>query len=220
MKKLVYVLLTISLMAFTASDCSYYFNMNTGDQIELQSFDAKNKLTGTSRQTVTAKTADKISFKSVTYDKKDKEVGSVIYDVICDGGNVKVDMKSMLNAELMKTYDPSSISIDAKDLEMPSKLTVGQTMPDGHITVRTKGDMPMMVCETKVSNRKVAAKEDVTCPLGTFNCYKITSDLNSKISFIKTAGTMAEWYSLEKGMIKSESYSKKGELTGYTVRSK
>lgn len=220
MKKLILFLLSFILVAFTASDCSYYFNMNVGDEIELQTFDEKNKLTGTNKQTVTAKTNDKITFRSVSLDKKGKEIGNALYDVICENGVLKIDMKSMLNAEVMKAYDPSTISIDATHLEMPSNLTVGQALPDGHITVKTTGDMAMLVSEIKVFNRKVLAKEDVTTPAGTFECYKLSSDLNSKIAFIKTSGSAMEWYSPEKGIVKSESYNKKGELTGYTVRSK
>lgn len=220
MRKYLALIPLFVLVAFTTATCPFYFNMNVGDQIEMQSFDEKNKLTSISKQSVTEKSANKISFKSVTYSPKEKEKGSITYDVLCENGNVKVDMKSFLDAEMMKSYDPSTINVDASHLDFPSTLTVGQTLSDGYVTVKTVGAMAMIVIDTKISNRKVASKEDVTTPAGTFNCYKITYDVNSKIGFVKVSGSGAEWYSMDKGMIKSESYDKKGVMSGYTVRSK
>ena len=64
-----------------------------------------------------------------------------------------------------------------------------------------------------ITNRKVEAIETITTAAGTFDCVKISYDVESKMMFtIKAKG--AEWYALETGLVKSESYDAKGKLTG------
>jgi hypothetical protein len=64
-----------------------------------------------------------------------------------------------------------------------------------------------------LSNRKCAAIESVTTPAGTFECYKITQDVEAK-AIVKVLATDITWLAEGVGVVKSESYDKKGKLMG------
>jgi len=67
-----------------------------------------------------------------------------------------------------------------------------------------------------VSNRKVEAVESLTTPAGTFECYKISYDVATKMMInVKTKGV--EWFSKGVGMVKSETYDSAGKLLGSNV---
>jgi hypothetical protein len=62
----------------------------------------------------------------------------------------------------------------------------------------------------------VDAIEDVTTPAGTFNCVKISYDIETK-TFMTMRASGIEWYAKDVGVVRSESYNGKGKLTGYSV---
>ena len=59
-----------------------------------------------------------------------------------------------------------------------------------------------------------------TTAAGTFDCHKVTYDFDVKFGFVKAKGSGVEWYDKDKVLVKSESYNKKGKLTGYTELTK
>jgi len=73
--------------------------------------------------------------------------------------------------------------------------------------------MTVMNITIAITNRKVEAVENVTTPAGTFECYKISYDIDTKMMFtVKVKGV--EWYAKNVGLVKSESYSTDGKLMG------
>jgi hypothetical protein len=66
-----------------------------------------------------------------------------------------------------------------------------------------------------ITNRKVNAKESITTPAGTFNCYAISSNSETKMG-LKMMFEIKEWVAEGMGVIKSETYNKNGKLMGYT----
>ena len=64
-----------------------------------------------------------------------------------------------------------------------------------------------------ITGREVLAKENVTVPAGSFDCYKINQ-------VVETSGPMkfstpsTEWICEGVGMIRSQSYGKNGEIAG------
>jgi hypothetical protein len=73
---------------------------------------------------------------------------------------------------------------------------------------------PMLNQTITVSNRKVEGMEKVTTAAGTFDCVKISEDVEFK-TIIKFQVNTVSWYSKEVGLVKSESY-RKGKLMGST----
>ena len=74
-----------------------------------------------------------------------------------------------------------------------------------------------MTLTVDLTNRQIVAHETIETPAGSFKCIKYSYDAFSKMGFIKMNSSGIEWYSAALGTIRSESYDKKGKLTGYTV---
>ncbi len=211
------------IMLFTtaswAQSCEPYFPMNEGTEFEITNYDAKGKTTGKSKHLVEKVngSGDNISaeVKVITYDKKDKEVATNTLVMECKNGVFMVDMNTYINQESMKAYENMEMTVDASNLELPSGMSAGQKLKDAKIKISmgAAGGMTFMNMFVNISNRKVEAVEDITTSAGTFNCIKITQDVEAKVG-IKVTSKVTEWYAKDVGMVRSESYNKKGKLMG------
>jgi hypothetical protein len=73
-----------------------------------------------------------------------------------------------------------------------------------------------MAFTTDITNRKVLAIEEITGAAGTFECFKISQDIESKVGFVKVFMSSVFWYAEKIGLIRSEAYNKKGKLQSVT----
>lgn len=83
----------------------------------------------------------------------------------------------------------------------------------------------MMTMSMAMTNRKVDGQESITTPAGTFNAYKITSDVafDNRAMGIPIRSTMKTVSYRTNDLlfdVKSETYNKNGKLMGYTLLSK
>jgi len=201
-----------------AQDCVPYYSAKQGSVREMTSYDKKNKVTGSSVQTVKEirTTGDKTEWTigTVSKDEKGKEVSSGDLHMSCEGGIFKMDMKNFIDQATMESFEGMEVTMDATDLAFPGDLSVGQALPDGNISLRVSSSgMTVMNMVIKVYDRKVVAMEDITTPAGTFSCYKMTSTVETKNMFTIIAKT-TDWMARNVGTVKSESYDKNGALTG------
>lgn len=225
MKKILFFTVMIMLPAFTfAQGCEGIFPMKQGVVIEMQSFNPKGVLQSTNRQTIlsveNAGGEVAIKVKSEQLDNNGKPEFDQVLTMKCANDVFYMDMKDMLDSRAMSMFKDMDVSFSGIDLEFPAKMQVGQSLPNGNITMSVSSSgFNAMNMEMKVINRKIEAKEPVTTPAGTFDCYKITYDIDIKtIVNVKTSG--AEWFAKDVGVVKSEQYDKKGDLMGYTLLSK
>lgn len=224
MKKLLFTLISVAFgITSWGQGCEGFYPLKTGAVIEMQTYSAKEKLTGTNRQTVleASETADGmvIKVKSEQFDEKGKPVFEQELQMRCKDNVFYMDMESFLDPNAMNSMKDMEVTVDASDLAFPSHMEVGQTLPDGRVSMKVSGAMAMLNMTVNIINRKVEAFESISVPAGTFDCYKITFDTDVK-SIVNVTTTTAEWVSKNVGMVRSESYDKKGKLTGYTVLSK
>jgi hypothetical protein len=225
MKKLFFTILIIATLTITSwsQACEGFYPLKTGTVIEMQSFSAKDKLTATNRQTILeADETDEgliIKVKSEQFDEKGNAIFEQELQMRCKDNVFYMDMESFLDPNTMKSMQDMEVTVDASDLAFPSRMEVGQTLPDGSVSMKVSGGMAMLNMTVNIINRKVEAFESITVPAGTFDCYKITYDTDVK-SIVKVTTTTAEWIAKNVGMVRSETYDKKGKLTGYTVLSK
>ena len=231
-KKIVSALLILCLVwgyhyRISAQECSSLIPVKTGTKMEMKHYNAANQLQSTTLTTVKSKTPTskgyevKVDVKSVTPGRKSDQEKSLTFK--CEYGYLIWDMDDM-----MKELLPQAGNNTMKDLEMkfssvplkfPAKLTVGQKLDDAEIrvTVMREG-LAMADVKTEFVNRKVEAVEKITTPAGTFNCYKITYDLQSKSMFMNQL-RQVDWMSEGVGIVKSESYDKSNKLMSYSVLS-
>lgn len=219
--------ITVSLFLFISfnqlfsQECQPYYLADEGAVREMASYDKKDKLTGTTVQTVKEirVSGDKTEWTigTVSKDDKGKEISSGDLHMSCEGGIFKMDMKNFIDEETLKSFEGMEITMDATDLDYPAVLTAGQALKDGDITIKvTNQGMPVMTMVVRIYDRKVEAAEDMTTPAGTFSCYKMTSTIETKTMFTIVAKS-TDWIAAKVGPVRSESYDKAGKLLSYMV---
>ena len=210
-------------------NCGYYMPLKQNSGVEMKSFNAKDKPTGSVIQKITTVseaggyTVAKIQAEN--FNEKGKSIGQNIYDVKCNGTSVLIDSKMLLDPKSMESYKDMEMKFTSGDIEVPSNLAVNSTMKDASMamTVVNNG-VTFSEMNIKLLNRKVVSKETITVPAGTFECFKVTYDVAIDMKTmgfpiaIKTKG--AEYISAKIGTVKSESYDANGKLVGYNVLSK
>lgn len=217
MKHLFTLLCLFGFYSFNYSQCNPYFNVENGSKWEITNYTSSDKVVSRQVNEITSFNekssgwAAEINMKS--YDKKDKLEFESDLGMECIDGTIKLDMSRFLPQETMKAFEDMNMKITTDNLEIPSDLSVGATLKDGSITMTA--DMLMSITTT-IADRKVEAKESVTTPAGTFDCYKISYNIKSK-SIVNIEMKGVEWLADGVGMVKSESYSKKGKLTGTSL---
>ncbi len=223
MKKLLISLLIAAFPALLiAQDCGFY-NFSKGTVLGYQNFDGKGKLTGTSRLTFLDSYSEGNAYiykmrNEVTNESSKEQPKPVEYLMRCENGEFYIDMSSMMDPAMASTFG-TDVKVTSSELSYPSNLSVGQTLPDASFSISsgTQG-VTVLSMTIDVTNRVVAAKESVTVPAGTFECYKITYNVDTKMLF-KISATAAVWMTKGGGTVKSETYDKKGKLTSSMVLS-
>ena len=220
------IVLPLLLLLFTASfamsqDCEMYFPVNKGQVRELSSFDQKDKYTGKTRQTVIesiqSSDAFTLTILSEAMDQDDQILFNSELSVACKDGVFYMDMDDLL-AGTANTMGDLDITIEGDNLGYPAGMKPGDRLMDGTITM-TIAEAPMMNTTVRIFNRSVEAREDITTDAGTFSCFKISYDIETK-SVITLRASAVEWIAKDIGVVRSESFNKKGKLTGYSELTK
>lgn len=211
-------------VAVQAQDCSIFYPFKEGVTLEYTNYNKKGKVEGSTTSTVTTVEASGdaalAKINTVIRDEKGKEQFSGAYDVRCDNGTIIMDASNMVNPAMQQSLANMEVSIEGTELALPSTLTVGQELPDASTTIKAGSNGVTIINMTvNVTNRKVLSREELTTPAGTFNCYKITQDTDVKMMIAKTM-TSIDYYAEGVGMVRSETYDKKGNLEGYTELTK
>jgi hypothetical protein len=213
-----------SLTLFSQNDCVGYAMSKEGASMEMTSYNKKGKATGIVYTEVLDVESEgketKITIKSILYDENKKELKNRMKgntELICSPDGIKIDIsKIYLQEGQEKMFEDMEARIEGEFLNIPTNLTVGQTLPDGNVTIHI--EKLGMKNTIKVFNRKVEARENITTPAGTFDCFKISEDV--EVNFMFTFKTKSvSWVAKNIGTIKSESY-RKDELSGSTLLTK
>ncbi len=204
-----------------SQDCVFYCPVKEGTITETKHYNAKDKIQSTDKQTILSKKVTgndvAVTIKAESYDDKDKLLANRDLTFECKNGVFYFDMKNLIDPQTMSAYKDMEVKMTATNLDMPSALSVGKTLGDGNVQMSVSNQgMTLMNMTINISNRKVEAIEKITTPAGTFDCFKISYDVETKMMFkMQTKGV--DWIAKEVGAIRSETYDSKGKLTGYTV---
>jgi hypothetical protein len=222
MKKIFVLLISIFIYqnASKAQTCGYLLLTNNAE-VEMSMFDKKNQPSGKVVYKVLSSNGKEAKVVSKVYNEKGKEMGGGEGSYKCDGNNFSFDMKALLPSDQTKAMNLKDMEVKTNNatLNYPSNMTVGTTLPDNEFTADTySGTMKLMGMSFKVTNRKVEAKESITTPAGTYDCFKITSNQDMKTIFNFNI-QMTEWFSPNVGVIKTEAY-RKGSLFSSTLITK
>lgn len=221
--------LFFSAGAVSAQECMALFPNTKGAQMVNKCYDAQNNLISTSTYTVQESYENlnggdaNIGFALTDGDGQLLDQG--ILNVNCNGENFFMKLVSKSdsptaamsllagNTELVGNYlDYPNTFVD----EYPFDNTFA--MEPAEFMVYDKVDKKHFV-KVNVRNRKFEKNEKVTTPAGTFNASKISFDYDVYDSQEKKLTTYKgmEWYSLENGIVRSETYNKSNQLVNYSV---
>jgi len=227
MKKLILslaVIFSFSLLVTAQDDCMAFFPTDEGTVLVSSSYDASQNLLGTMTYRVnkTYNYADgtQTSIGFTLTDKNGNTIDNGNMLASCMDGNFFLKMNNMgITSDLM-SYLTSDTELVGDFLDYPnvfSDLPYDPTfqMSGGEFTIRSKTDKKASV-RVRVYNRKYEKSESITTPAGTFNAAKVTFDFevtqNQKTRMYKGA----EWYAMNAGIVKSETYDSNNNLMNYT----
>ena len=216
--------LVIAYTGLKAQNCSAYFPFVKGTVLTYTDFDGKDKETGNHSMTVNELSDNagvtEAKVTSVAFDAKSKETTKAELIMRCKAGEFYMDMKNLASG--MQNMNGMTMEATAQYLTYPTTLSVGSTLPDGAMQMRLlQNGQEFSTVDMKIYDRKVAAHESVTTPAGTFNCIKITYNVETvmkTMGFPMTTNTSgAEWLAPGVGSVKSEAYAKNGKKMSYSI---
>ncbi|NET34139.1 MAG: hypothetical protein F6K19_19300 [Cyanothece sp. SIO1E1] len=212
-------------LSWAQIDCHPFVPNDTGTKWEVTDYSPKGKVLGRTTFELVDKVidGDNITFKVATtyYDKKDKESFTHEFEAYCKGGTFEFDMSYRMNGGTMQAYQNMDFEVDATSFTVPDlDAKAGTTLPDGSLAVSVgSGGVNMFKMKVDITDRKLEAREELTTPAGTFPCAVLSQTVTTKM-IMKVQASSKEWYSEGVGMVRSESYNKKGKMTGYSELTK
>jgi hypothetical protein len=233
MRNLLLLLISLLPARLIAQDC-FGMTFKPGMGFEMQSYTAKDKPNG--RMTYLVKNVRKegaatvMDIEFTSFDDQDKpRQNAVPVKYTCTGDEIIADLSNlMMGAGQTQAFKDAEMRIKTNQLSFPRTLTAGQKLPDGRMEGEfyNNGTLTMSMDMT-VANRQVGPKESLTTPAGTFDVYKVSSDMalknrvaamNMSIPFnMKNISYRANNTIFD---VRTETYNKNGKLMGYTVLTK
>tara|TARA_R110002074_G_scaffold104764_1_gene226254 strand:+ start:5773 stop:6465 length:693 start_codon:yes stop_codon:yes gene_type:complete len=212
----------IGILSLTAQDnCSKFYPMTEGVTMEFTNYNKKGKVEGISSYKVTeTNTVGNTTNATMAInlkDEKGKEIYSTDYKLSCTGNMVTLDYESLLPSDMMNQYGDMDIEISGNDIEIPNDLSVGQNLNDANVTMKIGMSGINMNIAVDMLNRKVEKKESVTTPAGTYDCYVVYSENQSKMMMANQVYPSRVWLAEGVGMVKQETYKKNGDLMSSTL---
>ncbi len=228
LKSSLFTLIALMLSAglIQAQNCDLFMQFKEGVTTEYQMLDKKGKLSGTTQNTVkNLKSAGSETTAVITQkmtDEKGKEVTSGTYEVICEGNAYRMDVSSLLPAGLTDQFGENmEVTFEGDGLVMPTDLSVGKTFPSSSNEINfASGGMNLMSMKMDITDHKVESKEEVSVPAGKFDAYKVVYNMTTKMMGANSTFKVVSWYADGVGMVKQESYDKKGKLDSTMLLSK
>jgi hypothetical protein len=222
---LIFGILFLSVATIFAQTCPHYYPLQAGNYWELTNYDKKDKVGSINLVTVNSVENNTNGFVSSltikTNDAKGKESGTNQLVMKCEAGIFYFDMQNFIPAETLEGFKEMEVSVEANNMQYPAVLAENSALPDASITMVVKNaGMTLMTIVINITNRKVVGKETITVPAGTFDTWKISYNVDSKMGFVKVQSSVIEYLSLGSGMVKSETYNDKGALMAYTLLTK
>lgn len=190
-------------------DCEIYYPMKEGAKFQITHYDKSKK-----------KASSVVNYEITNVKKTGQGTASTLkmsvesngknaipeqeVDLVCTGNKLSIDFESLLNPEMLAQYGQFDYEITGTNLDWPSDLSVGKTLPDAEMNMALSMHGMNMTVSTKVTNRKVIDKEKITTPAGSFDCYVMTYDTTVKAMGMNTKMSSKQWFAKGVGMVKQE----------------
>ncbi len=223
-----FLLIAISSAATYAQTCMG-MTLKAGMGCEMLTYNAKDKLTGKMTYNVTdvrregGNTVVTVAFESA--DEKGKSTQKSTLTYTCSGNELIADLSGFMQNGQNQSFKDGELRMKTNRLTY-SALSAGQTLPDGKLEADMYNNGSLMVeMSIDMTNRSVGNQESLTVPAGTFEVFKVSSDMTIKSKVMGMsipANLKVVTYRANNTLfdIRSETYSKNGKLYAYTVLNK
>ncbi|OBR39396.1 hypothetical protein A9200_17475 [Maribacter hydrothermalis] len=221
-KLLLILFFLIGIISLTAQDnCSKFYPMTEGVALEYTNYNKKGKVEGVSSfkvtETNTSGNTTNATMAINLKDEKGKDIYNTDYKLSCTGNMVTLDYESLLPSNMLEQYGEMDLTITGNDIEIPNDLSVGQNLNDANVSMKIDMSGISMNMTVDMVNRKVEKKESVTTPSGTYDCYVLYSENQSKMMMVNQVYPSRVWLAEGIGMVKQETYKKNGDLMASTM---
>ncbi len=223
MKRLLFLMLGLPFLSH-AQECGNFLFMNDHSVVVMTVYDQKGKETGTQTWTIAEVKKNNDAFESVVSgvfkNNKGKEVASSSGVYRCEKGVLKADARMNMPPQQMENYKEADAKFESAYIDYPSDMTTGQSLGDVDFRMEIDNKGVTNIITFKMTDRKVESKESVTTPAGTWDAFVISYNSVFRIQIgpigmpVNIIGK--EWFVPGIGVVKSESYTKGGKLTGST----
>ncbi|WP_405208754.1 hypothetical protein [Aquimarina sp. LLG6339-5] len=216
----------ITTSSISQNDCSQFYPSKVGTKITMHHFNKKNKLTSETNYEVlevsSSGSDSKIKMNmSMNDSKKQKIITETQFIAICDGETTRLDPESIISPGLFKQYKDMEYSIKGTGIDIPNSISIGQELPDGHVTMSVDAGVMSIDMTVDLKKRKVASKETISTSAGSFDCYVITYINETNMSMgMKQTFYVKQWISKGVGLVQQETTKSNGKLLSKSVLAK
>ena len=113
-------------------------------------------------------------------DARGKNPYDLQYQITCEDDVIKIDFESMFPQQMKEQFADMDMTLTGTDIEIPNNLSVGQRLKDANLNMSVSMSGINMNMTTTTANRKVIAKETITTPAGSYECFVLTSTIQLK----------------------------------------
>ena len=121
----------------------------------------------------TVEGAEVSTITSQVKDEKGELILESSYNISCKDDTISIDFNSMINSQMFDQYQEFDLEISGTNLDLPNNLSVGQELPDASMLMIINMGITLKF-SVNITDRKVIAKESVTTPAGTYDCFVIS----------------------------------------------
>lgn len=221
MKRILLPTLLLASLYSIAQECTDLYYMQNNKTVEMTIKNKKGKVTGTITYAISnvQKSGGTVTstVNSDFVDAKGKSISKATNVMKCIGGIIMMDMKMFIPSAQQEQMGNVSATGQESYLEYPPNMKEGDVLKDGEFSMDFKMQSGIGAhISVDITNRKVAGKESITTPAGTWDCIKITyhSKVVLKIGIgIPINSDVTEWYAPGFGTVKTESKGGTTEIT-------
>ncbi len=208
-----------------SQDCKNYYYMTNNAEIQMTLYDGNGAKSGLQNWKISEVSKESSGFRStinsVFTNAKGEEIakGKGVYR--CNGGKLMADMRMSVPQDQQKDVAAGSATVNDAFIEYPEVLSEGMSLPDAFIDMDVSTSGIPSTARFEMKNRKVVAKEKITSEAGAWEAYRITYDATIKIKMagigIPMVMRTTEWFVPFFGVVKTETFSRKGKKTGSSL---
>ncbi len=217
---------------FQAQHCDIYFPLLANKGVQYQSFNNKHKLIGIQdlivQSVLQLPTHTEAIVLNTFYDNKNNITKEMELLVKCKNNEIWLDPQSVLDQSMFDGFNNMQnmeVTITPIEIVFPSSLYVGMQLPEASLVINVSASgVQSMKTTFTVKNRKVESIETINTPIGSFECFKITSEIESVSQIMGFTRSMTaysiDYWTKGLGTVKSESYNNKNRLESYMLINK